>query len=31
MTEIAIQRDGAERMGFFTDTTVCIWCKACQP
>ena len=30
MTEIAIQRDGAQRMGFFTDTTVCIGCKACE-
>ena len=24
------QRPGAERMGFFTDTTVCIGCKACE-
>jgi len=30
MTEIAVQREGAERMGFFTDTTVCIGCKACE-
>ena len=30
MTEIAIQRPGAERMGFFTDTTTCIGCKACE-
>jgi formate dehydrogenase iron-sulfur subunit len=30
MTEIAIEREGAERMGFFTDTTVCIGCKACE-
>src|SRR4051812_41772773 len=30
MTEIAIERDGAQRMGFFTDTTVCIGCKACE-
>nr|MBA2515808.1 4Fe-4S ferredoxin [Solirubrobacterales bacterium] len=30
MTETAIQRDGAQRMGFFTDTTVCIGCKACE-
>jgi formate dehydrogenase iron-sulfur subunit len=30
MTEIAIQREGAQRMGFFTDTTVCIGCKACE-
>jgi formate dehydrogenase iron-sulfur subunit len=32
MTEIAIQKvdGGAQRMGFFTDTTVCIGCKACE-
>jgi formate dehydrogenase iron-sulfur subunit len=30
MTEISIHRDGARRMGFFTDTTVCIGCKACE-
>jgi formate dehydrogenase iron-sulfur subunit len=32
MTEIAIlEVDGsAQRMGFFTDTTVCIGCKACE-
>jgi formate dehydrogenase iron-sulfur subunit len=30
VTEIAIHRPGAERMGFFTDTTVCIGCKACE-
>jgi len=30
MTEIAIQRPEAQRMGFFTDTTVCIGCKACE-
>jgi len=29
-TEIAIHRTGARRMGFFTDTTVCIGCKACE-
>ena len=29
-TEIAIHRDGARRMGFFTDTTTCIGCKACE-
>jgi formate dehydrogenase iron-sulfur subunit len=29
-TEIAINRPDAERMGFFTDTTVCIGCKACE-
>ncbi|HUR87397.1 MAG TPA: hypothetical protein VMY78_18860, partial [Solirubrobacteraceae bacterium] len=28
--EIAIHRDGAHRMGFFTDTTTCIGCKACE-
>src|SRR6476659_10484792 len=31
MSEIAIQdRPDAQRMGFFTDTTVCIGCKACE-
>jgi len=29
-TEIAIHRSGSQRMGFFTDTTVCIGCKACE-
>jgi formate dehydrogenase iron-sulfur subunit len=29
-SEISIRREGAERMGFFTDTTVCIGCKACE-
>ena len=29
-TEISIHREGAQRMGFFTDTTVCIGCKACE-
>jgi formate dehydrogenase iron-sulfur subunit len=29
-TEVAVARDGARRMGFFTDTTVCIGCKACE-
>jgi formate dehydrogenase iron-sulfur subunit len=29
-TEIAIHRFGAQRMGFFTDTSVCIGCKACE-
>jgi formate dehydrogenase iron-sulfur subunit len=29
-TEIAIHRPDAQRMGFFTDTTVCIGCKACE-
>jgi formate dehydrogenase iron-sulfur subunit len=28
-SEISIHREGAQRMGFFTDTTVCIGCKAC--
>jgi formate dehydrogenase iron-sulfur subunit len=30
MTEIAVHDPAAERMGFFTDTTVCIGCKACE-
>jgi formate dehydrogenase iron-sulfur subunit len=30
VTEIAIHDAAAERMGFFTDTTVCIGCKACE-
>jgi formate dehydrogenase iron-sulfur subunit len=31
VTELAIQQvDGTKRMGFFTDTTVCIGCKACE-
>ena len=30
MSELAISRPGAERMGFFTDTTTCIGCKACE-
>ena len=30
MTERAIHREGAQRMGFFTDTTTCIGCKACE-
>jgi formate dehydrogenase iron-sulfur subunit len=29
-TEIAIHAPEAQRMGFFTDTTVCIGCKACE-
>jgi formate dehydrogenase iron-sulfur subunit len=29
-TELAIHRSGARRMGFFTDTTTCIGCKACE-
>jgi formate dehydrogenase iron-sulfur subunit len=28
--EVSVRRDGAQRMGFFTDTTVCIGCKACE-
>jgi formate dehydrogenase iron-sulfur subunit len=31
VTEVAVAGGGdAERMGFFTDTTVCIGCKACE-
>jgi formate dehydrogenase iron-sulfur subunit len=30
VTEIAIHDPDAVRMGFFTDTTVCIGCKACE-
>jgi formate dehydrogenase iron-sulfur subunit len=29
-TEIAIHAPEAQRMGFFTDTTTCIGCKACE-
>jgi formate dehydrogenase iron-sulfur subunit len=29
-SELAIHRSGAQRMGFFTDTSVCIGCKACE-
>jgi formate dehydrogenase iron-sulfur subunit len=29
-TEVAVRREGARRMGFFTDTTTCIGCKACE-
>ena len=29
-TEVAIDSPAAGRMGFFTDTTVCIGCKACE-
>jgi formate dehydrogenase iron-sulfur subunit len=29
-TEVAIHAPGEQRMGFFTDTTVCIGCKACE-
>jgi formate dehydrogenase iron-sulfur subunit len=29
-SERSIRRDDAERVGFFTDTTVCIGCKACE-
>jgi formate dehydrogenase iron-sulfur subunit len=28
--EIAIRNPDAQRMGFFTDTTVCIGCKSCE-
>jgi formate dehydrogenase iron-sulfur subunit len=30
VSEIAIDRPESRRMGFFTDTTVCIGCKACE-
>ena len=30
MTEVAVRRPEARRMGFFTDTTTCIGCKACE-
>jgi len=30
MSELSITRPDARRMGFFTDTTVCIGCKACE-
>jgi formate dehydrogenase iron-sulfur subunit len=29
-SERSVRRDHAERVGFFTDTTVCIGCKACE-
>ena len=29
-SEISVQRPDAQRLGFFTDTTVCIGCKACE-
>lgn len=29
-SEVSVRRPEAERMGFFTDTTVCIGCKACE-
>ena len=29
-TEVAIHAPDAQRMGFFTDTTTCIGCKACE-
>src|SRR5205085_5538361 len=28
--ELAVRRPEAQRMGFFTDTTTCIGCKACE-
>ncbi len=28
--ELSVRDPGAQRMGFFTDTTVCIGCKACE-
>jgi formate dehydrogenase iron-sulfur subunit len=30
VTETAIHRQDAQHMGFFTDTTTCIGCKACE-
>jgi len=30
MSELSIIEPGAKRMGFFTDVTVCIGCKACE-
>jgi formate dehydrogenase iron-sulfur subunit len=30
VSELAIRRPDAQRMGFFTDTTTCIGCKACE-
>jgi formate dehydrogenase iron-sulfur subunit len=30
MTEVAVRDPTAQKMGFFTDTTVCIGCKACE-
>ena len=30
MSELSIIEPGAKRMGFFTDTSVCIGCKACE-
>src|SRR4051812_50156908 len=30
MSELSITHRDARRMGFFTDTTVCIGCKACE-
>ena len=30
MNELSITKPGARRKGFFTDTTVCIGCKACE-
>jgi formate dehydrogenase iron-sulfur subunit len=30
VTELAIHRPDAQPMGFFTDTTTCIGCKACE-
>jgi formate dehydrogenase iron-sulfur subunit len=30
LSEISVQRPDARRMGFFTDTTVCIGCKSCE-
>jgi formate dehydrogenase iron-sulfur subunit len=30
VSELAVREPDAQRMGFFTDTTVCIGCKACE-
>src|SRR5690242_9623210 len=30
MSELSVIEPGARRMGFFTDTTTCIGCKACE-
>jgi Fe-S-cluster-containing dehydrogenase component len=30
MSELSIIQPGTKRKGFFTDTSVCIGCKACE-
>ena len=30
VSEVSVRRPEARRMGFFTDTTTCIGCKACE-